>query len=305
MPAAEGDAAIGAVVLEVHRVVGPHRRLVVCRGLVGGILLMPRVRLPVRGIDAHANQLLAERRHAEITAQQLAFGAGDQSDGARRRGHVAPQREAKDGTEAQAGKQNAALRRHRHPVYRRPVNEREEDERVIRMVLPLEMLDESRRGRPEAAHPFHLLGPRTRRRENAIRMLPERVDVVRLVHREAPHQHAADAVRALAVLVLPGAPVARRGRQHLDVVLQAQLLGDQTARVLGAARDLAAVARRDERELHAAAPDGSSSSTCAAGRSDRCRRASQPGSFSMRCGGGFDESCANMSRYFRSITGQL
>ena len=43
----------------------------------------------------------------------------------------------------------------------------------------------------------------------------------------------------------------------------------------------------------------------AAGRSVRCRRDSQPGRRSMRRAGGLDESCANMSRYFRSITGQL
>ena len=196
----------------------------------------------------------------------------------------------------------------------RPVHEREEYERVVGAVLPLEMLDQSRRRWPEAAHPLQFLGAGARRAKNAVGELPETVLVVWLVDGEAPHEHAADAIRPLAVFVLPRPRIASRGRQHVDVVAQAQLLGNQAARVLGACRDFAAIPWRDERELHAIAPracasttgpDGSSSSTCAAGRRECRRRASQPGSVSMACAGGLDESHANMSRYFRSITGQL
>src|SRR5262245_12002033 len=145
-----------------------------------------------------------------------------------------------------------------------------------------------------------------------------------LIHRKTPYQYAADTVRSFRVLVLPRSLVTRGGRQDLDVVAETQLLGEQPAGVLRAAGDLTTVARCHERKLHAIAPclcgadrpfprpsasttgpDGNSSSTWAAGRSDRSLRANHPGIRSMRCVGGLDDRNANMSRYFLSITGQL
>ena len=55
---------------------------------------------------------------------------------------------------------------------------------------------------------------------------------------EAADRDAADAVDALGVLVLPGDVVAGAGRQHLDLVLRREALGDQAAEVLGAAEHL-------------------------------------------------------------------
>src|SRR5262245_49380338 len=147
---------------------------------------------------------------------------------------------------------------------------------------------------------------------------------MRLVDCESTHQHATDAVRSLHVLVLPRSLVTSGGGQHFDIVTEAQLFGEQAARVLRARGDLAPVSRGDQRELHAIAPwlfgadlsgrrsststtgpVGNSSSTCAAGRSDRSRRATHPGIRSIRCVAAVDDSKANMSRYFRSITDQL
>ena len=51
------------------------------------------------------------------------------------------------------------------------------------------------------------------------------------------------------VLVLPGDVVLRAGRQHLDLVLRREPLGDQPAVVLGSAEDLGAVALDDECNL--------------------------------------------------------
>src|SRR6185436_5423486 len=309
MPAAERDAAIGAVVVRVDGLIGLRGALVVRGRVVGGSLLVAWIRLAVRRVDTDSYQLLSRGVHADVRAKQPALGARDEPDRARRGEQIRPQAEAQHRAETQARKEDAAFGRNRQPVNGRPVNEREEDERVVGAVLPLEMLDQARHGRSEPANPFHLLGAGSRRVEDAIGELAEGVDIARLVHREASHEHAADAIRAFPVIVLPRPRIAGSGRQHFDVVAQAELLGEQAARMFGAGRDFAAVAWRDERELHAGTPmtgpDGSSSSTCAAGRSERCRRASQPGSFSMRWGGGLDESEANMSRYFRSMTGQL
>src|SRR6266542_2485203 len=121
-------------------------------------------------------------------------------------------------------------------------------------MLPLEMLDKPGSRRPEAADPVHFFGAGARRRKNAIGELPQRGGVVWLVDGEASHQHAADSIGAFAVFVFPRLSIARGGRQHFDVVAQAQLLGEQPAGMLGASCDLAAVSRRDESKLHAIAP---------------------------------------------------
>src|SRR5258705_22899 len=254
MPAAEGDAAIGAVVVRVDGLVGLRGALVVRGRFVGGVLLVAWIRMAVRRVDADPAKLVSRGVQAEVRAEQRALVARDESDRAGRGEQIRPQAEAQDRTETQARKEDAAFGRDRQPVNRRPVNEREEDDRVVRAVLPLEVFDQARHGWSEPANPFHLLGARPRRVEDAIGELAERVGVARLVHREAAHEHAADAVRAFPVLVLPRPRIAGGGRQHFDVVAHAELLVEQAARVLGARRHFAALPLRDEGELHAGSP---------------------------------------------------
>src|SRR5204863_7587188 len=67
---------------------------------------------------------------------------------------------------------------------------------------------------------------------------------------EAPHRHAADAVGPFRVLVLPRDVVARARRQHFDLVLLGEPLGDKAAVVLGSAEDFRAVTLDDEGESH-------------------------------------------------------
>src|SRR5262245_28592670 len=181
-------------------------------------------------------------------------------------------------------------------------------------MLSFQMFDEARHRRTKAPDPVQFLGAGARRSEDPVGELPEPGCVVRLIHGEASYEHAADAIRPFDVGVFPGAPIAGRGRQHFDVVSHAQLLGKEAARMLRTRREFRAVAGRNERKLHAIAPlaasmatgpDGRASSTWAAGLRDFRRRMSQPGSLSIRRGAGFEVSLANISRYFRSITGQL
>ena len=86
--------------------------------------------------------------------------------------------------------------------------------------------------------------------ENPVRIAVEGGDVARALVREAPDGDAADAVGPFRILVLPGDVVAGAGRQHLDVVLRREPLGDQPAVVLRAAEHLGAVALNDEGESH-------------------------------------------------------
>ena len=59
--------------------------------------------------------------------------------------------------------------------------------------------------------------------------------IVRLTDGEPPHQHAADAIGALGVFVLPGQRIARGRGQHVHVVALADLLGEQPAACSGPA----------------------------------------------------------------------
>ena len=88
---------------------------------------------------------------------------------------------------------------------------------------------------------------------------------------EAADRDAADAVGAFGILVLPGDVVARAGRQHFDVVLRGEPLGDEPAEVLGSAEDLGAVALDDEGDFHESVLDAA---TVELAR-DRARRRSR------------------------------
>src|SRR5688572_32223237 len=86
--------------------------------------------------------------------------------------------------------------------------------------------------------------------EDPVRILVERRDVARARVLETPYRHPADPVVPLGIVVLPGDVVLRARRQHLDVVLGGEALGNQPAVILGSAENLGAVALDDERNLH-------------------------------------------------------
>ena len=146
--------------------------------------------------------------------------------------------------------EDAARRRDLEAEHRRRVEIREEDQDVVLLVVPPQVLDERRAPRPLLLQPLHLVGAAVRVVVDPLGVRVERVDVARARVREAPHGDAADAVGAFRVLVLPRDVVARAGRQHLDVVLRGEALGDEAAEMLGSAEDFRAVALDDEGEFH-------------------------------------------------------
>src|SRR5262245_17744191 len=121
-------------------------------------------------------------------------------------------------------------------------------------MLTFQMIDQPGSRRPEPPYPLHLLAARTRNAGDSIREEPESMCVVRLIHQEPAEHYATDPVGAFSVVVLPRRRLAGGGRQHVDIVAFAQLLGEQPAGMLGPRRDLHSVARRDERKLQDATP---------------------------------------------------
>ena len=82
--------------------------------------------------------------------------------------------------------------------------------------------------------------------EDPVRVAVERLDVACSRVREAPDRHAAHAVGAFLVLVLPGDVVARAGRQDIDIVLGSEAFGDEPAQLLGPAEDFGAISLDDK-----------------------------------------------------------
>ena len=170
----ERNAAIRSFVILFGTCFGLLGRLVVNDRFVGRVLLVPRIGLAMRGIDADADQFFSRDVDTQKRPEQLSLGARHEANRTRRRDDIGPERESQHRTQAQAWKQDATFGRDGQSVDGRPVNQREEHERVVGPMLPLEMLDQPWRRRPEPADPVHFFGAGARRRKNAIGELPER-----------------------------------------------------------------------------------------------------------------------------------
>ena len=147
--------------------------------------------------------------------------------------------------------EDAARRIDLQAEHGRRVEVGEEDQRVVLAVIAVEVFDQRRTPRSLLLEPRHLVVARVRIVEDPVGILVERGDVARVRVLESPHRDAADAVVPLGILVLPRNVVARARRQHLDVVLGGEPLGDQPAVILRPAENLGAVALNDEGNLHA------------------------------------------------------
>ena len=122
----------------------------------------------------------------------------------------------------------------------------EENQDVVLLLLLPEVLDQAGTPRSLLFEPLHLVGVRVRIVVNPVGVLVERVDVARPCVREAADCHAAHAVGAFRIVVLPRHVVLRAGRQDVDVVRGGQTLGEQPAEMLGAAQHLGSVSLDDE-----------------------------------------------------------
>ena len=249
MAAAEGDAPAGQVLGRL-RLVGAGAFFVFLN-VVGRILLMARICLLRRRVDADPDDFVGAVKDTNETARQAAFGGGSVADCPRGAHHLAPQAEPKHWFNLQVRKQDGSLRRCGHSLDGRRVIEREKHDGVVIAIVTLEEVDQAGRRGPQPADPFLFVRQAVRLGDQPGRELLERVGVVRLVDREPPDQHAANTVGPFRRFVLPRHRLARARRQHLDIVALADLLGEQAARVLRAAGDVAAVTRRDKGELHA------------------------------------------------------
>src|SRR5215510_8411697 len=93
--------------------------------------------------------------------------------------------------------------------------------------------------------PFHFFCSAVRIAEDPIGVFVERRDVACTGAREAANRDASNAVGSLGVFVLPCHVVASTGRQHVDVMLGGEVLGNEAAKLLGSAEHFGTVALDD------------------------------------------------------------
>ena len=163
--------------------------------------------------------------------------------------------------------EDALVRRDAHAKYRRSVEIGEEDQDVVLIVVALEILEQRRTPRTLLPQPLDLVVARVRAREDPLGVAIEGVDVAGTGVGEASDRHATDAIGAFGILVLPRDVVRRARRQHFDLMLRREPLGNQPAVVLGAAKNLGAVALDDESYLQRSLSVESVAVNCASMRS--------------------------------------
>ena len=146
--------------------------------------------------------------------------------------------------------EDAAARIDLQTEHRRRVEIVVEDERLVLLVMALQVLDEARRPRPLPLQPLHLVGGAVRILKNPVGVAGEICEVARLRVRKAANRDAAHAVGAFGVIVFPGDVVARARRQDIDIVTLREPFRRQAARVFRSAENLCSVSLNDESDPH-------------------------------------------------------
>ena len=86
--------------------------------------------------------------------------------------------------------------------------------------------------------------------EDAFRQSAERDRIALVLYSESPHRNVVDLLDAFGKFVLPRHVIDRTGREHFDVCMTREPLGNVPRVQLRAAVDGVAVPLNDERELH-------------------------------------------------------
>ena len=151
----------------------------------------------VRQVHAAADGLFGHRANREVRLQESPLDLGVVGDGGRQREDLLVEVQMDGRFVMRRRHEDAAARRDAQAEYGRRVEIREEDQRVVLLMVALQVLEQRRRPGSLTPQPLHLLVGGVRVVEDPVRELVEAGDVARLGDGEAPHGHAADTVGAL------------------------------------------------------------------------------------------------------------
>ena len=186
----------------------------------------------------------------ERLCDERALWIGEIADGPRQAEDIAVNAEMDRRFIVRRRDENASRRIDLQSEHRRRIEVVVEDERLVLLVMALQILDEPGRPRPLPLQPFHLVRGAVRVLKNPVRIAGEIVEVSRLRVCKAANGDAAHAVCAFGVVVFPGDVVARARRQDVDVVALREPFRRQAARVFRSAENLRPVSLNDESDPH-------------------------------------------------------
>ena len=150
-----------------------------------------------RQVDAAANGLFGLGPDCEAIAKEAALDVGVVGDGCWTGKYVFVHVQADGRLVVCRRDEDAALRIHMESEHRRRVEVREEDQRIVRRVLLLQVLDQRRTPGPLLLQPCLLVRCRVGVAEDPIRVRVERLQVAGLRGRKSANSHSTDPVGAL------------------------------------------------------------------------------------------------------------
>ena len=130
----------------------------------------------------------------------------------------------------------------------------EEEEVIDLWSILFDVPDERRTRRPLGIEPLQLVEIRVLLLEDALGARGKELHVPLAIDREALDRDPVDGLRAGRIVVVPGDVIARAGRQHDDLRVRRQMLGDIARVQLSAAVDVGAIALHHDGQLHCSGP---------------------------------------------------
>src|SRR5688572_23939355 len=203
-----------------------------------------------RQVDAAPHGFLDDGISLEDLRHESPLGIGEISDRLRQTEHIAINVEMDRWLVMPCRSEDAAARIDLETEDGRRVEIVVEDERLVLLVMALQVLNETWRPRALPLEPLHLVGGTVRIVKYPLGVAGEIREVARVRVCKAANRDAAHAVGAFGVIVFPGDVVARARGEDIDVVTLREPFRRQAARVFRSAENLCPVSLNDESDPH-------------------------------------------------------
>ena len=205
--------------------------------------------VPGRRVEADSKDLARDVLVPKTRMDEIALLGREEAERARQLEERAIRNEAERLLVVRGRDEPGALGDERQARRRRLVDVGVKEDRVVRLALAAQELEQIRRVRALHREPILLVGERVRLKEDVALVLFER-RAPQASHREAPHADGTVHRFAGCEVRRPAPVVERVGCRDLDLVDHRETVSDHAGVRLGAADDLGAVALDDDEDPH-------------------------------------------------------